>query len=80
MQQDENPSAGRVRHGLLALDTLGKYLPLRVLESGAGFYLGTADEDGPATRESAEYWPTFDAAHEALQHPAGKAWTQRTEA
>lgn len=48
-------------------------LPLQVLKSAAGFYIGTfSDEDGPdgplgpMTRESDRYWPTREAAQEAL--------------
>ncbi len=53
-------------------------LPLQVLRSAAGFYLGTADEGGPVSRESAEYFPTAEIAQRALD--AGPdAWTQRDE-
>lgn len=52
----------------------GYRLTLAVLQSSGGFYLGTADEDGPVSRESVEYWPTEAAARAALD--AGN-WTQR---
>lgn len=54
---------------------LGDELPLQVLESGAGFYLGTwHPTEGPNTRESVEYWPTREAAQNALD---SDNWTQR---
>jgi len=54
-------------------------LPLQVLKSAAGFYIGTADEMGPMSRDSVEYWPTEDQAQTALD--AGRdAWTQREHA
>lgn len=52
--------------GVLAKQCLDVRLPLQVLESNAGFYLGTADEDGPCSRESVEYWPARGAAEQAL--------------
>lgn len=52
--------------GILAKQYLDVCLPLQVLESSAGFYLGTADEDGPCSRESVEYWSTSGAANFAL--------------
>lgn len=62
--------------GLLAREFAGRRLPLQVLRSAAGFYIGTADDDGPCSRESAEYWRTAEAAQAALD--AGPdAWTQR---
>lgn len=54
----------------------GSRLPLQVLRSAAGYYIGTADEGGPVSRESAEYWATREIAQAALD--AGPhAWTQR---
>lgn len=53
-------------NGVLAKQYLDVSLPLQVLESNAGFYLGTADEDGPCSRESVEYWPAHGAADQAL--------------
>lgn len=49
-------------------------LPLRVLQSNAGFYIGTADNEGPVDRKSLEYWPTAQQATEAL---ALGDWTNR---
>jgi hypothetical protein len=59
--------------GLLALTYVGKRLPLQVLRSAAGHYIGTFD-GGPVTRESIEYFPTDEAARHALETGA---WTQR---
>ena len=61
--------------GLLASRTGFGEIPNRVLRSAAGYYIGTFDpEDGPISRESAEYWPTKQAAEAAL---ASGNWTQR---
>ncbi len=62
--------------GVLARQALGVALPLQVLESAAGFYIGTADENGPCSRESVEYWSERGAAEAALRHVA---FTQRME-
>lgn len=61
--------------GYLAKTCLGLELPLQVLQSAAGFYLGTVDPM-PCTRES-EYWPTAEEARQALETGS---WTQRMEA
>ena len=53
----------------------GYRLPLEVLKSAAGFYLGTASKDlGPVSRESAEYFPTQELAEQAM---GSGQWTQR---
>ena len=62
--------------GLLAKAYCSKSLPLIVLPSARGFYLGTSNEEGPCSRESVEYWPTQGHADQAL---ATGMWTQRTE-
>jgi len=62
-----------VRYGQLS-HQFGYRLPLRVLSSPAGFYLGTANEEGPVSRESVEYFTTNEAAEQALD--SGR-WTQR---
>ena len=49
-------------------------LPLQVLKSNAGFYIGTADAEGPVSRDSAEYWRTASQAQTALDN---NAFTQR---
>ncbi|HRL52663.1 MAG TPA: hypothetical protein PLO08_11660 [Alicycliphilus sp.] len=64
---------GRVRFGKLAAEYCAKYLPIQVLESRAGFYIGTADHEGPVSRES-EYFRTRDAAQHAF---AKGLWMQR---
>lgn len=62
--------------GVLALHWCKVELPLQVLQSHAGFYIGTfSDEEGPMSRESEEYYPTREAAVEAL---ASGTWTQKT--
>lgn len=53
---------------------LGHPLVLDVYRSASGFYLGTWDHEGPYTRESVEYWPSREAAEQALTH---HRWTQR---
>ena len=60
--------------GYLALAYTGKRLPLHVLHSAAGHYIGTADEDGPVSRESVEYFRSQYAAEHAL---ATGRWQQR---
>jgi hypothetical protein len=63
------------RFGHLAETFAGCKLPLEVLQSAAGYYIGTFHpEDGPFSRESVEYFPTRQAARDAL---ASGAWTQR---
>jgi hypothetical protein len=62
------------RCGHLAMQFVGRDLPLQALESRAGFYLGTADREGPVTRESVEYFPDREAAERAL---VKGEWTQR---
>lgn len=44
----------------------GTVLPFRVLKSGAGYYIGTYDEQGPYSRESQRYWRTREQAQKAL--------------
>jgi hypothetical protein len=61
--------------GLLAREIGGVSLPIQVLHSQRGYYIGTCDEGGPVSRESYESWPTADQAEAALK--AGPdAWTQ----
>ena len=62
--------------GYLALACTGKRLPLQVRHSAAGHYIGTADEDGPVSRESVEYFRSHQAANHALT--TGR-WQQRLE-
>lgn len=52
-----------------------KTLPLQVMHSSAGYYIGTCDENGlPVSRESAQYWKTRADATEAFRTGA---WSQR---
>lgn len=62
--------------GLLAKAYCNKGLPLTVLQSARGYYLGTADDEGPCSRESVQYWPSQAKAEQAM---ATGMWTQRTE-
>lgn len=59
----------------------GFELKLEVLQSGAGFYIGTFDynpsEYGPFSRESEEYFSSKEEAQQALDN---NTWTQRTSA
>lgn len=66
------PNEG-VEYGRLALAN-GKKLPVEVLRSNAGFYLGTFSESGPFTRESNEYFRKEEQAKHAL---ANGQWTQK---
>lgn len=66
-----------VPNGMLAREHLGLMLELQVMKSQAGYYLGTADDGGPVSRESLEYWPNEHQAENALN---GKQdWTQKLE-
>jgi len=67
------PSSTPVRYGHLAAQ-FGYQLPIQVLQSAAGFYIGTVSDDGPVSRESAEYFPTRPAAEAAI---TSGDWTQR---
>ncbi|QEA38662.1 hypothetical protein FGL86_05960 [Pistricoccus aurantiacus] len=65
----------QVDAGQLAYRELGWVLPVEVLRSAAGFYLGTSNEDDfPVSRESVEYFKTQEQAEQALN--SGN-WTQR---
>lgn len=65
-------------YGRLAHEA-GYRLPLQVLKSVKGFYLGTVSDEGPVSRESQEYWVTEEAAEGALAGQEGVDWTQRGE-
>lgn len=62
--------------GLLALACCGERLPLQVLRSAAGYYLGTSKDGLPFSRESVQYWPNEAAAQVAM---VKGLWTQRLE-
>ena len=76
---EEESARETPRIGWLAKQWGGQELPLKVLNSAAGFYLGTCDEEGPYSRESEEYWRTHDEAEAALDSPDQTSWTQRLE-
>lgn len=60
--------------GVLAARS-GFLLPIRVLSSRAGYYIGTfSDNHGQISRESNEYFPTQRLAEEAFRKGT---WTQR---
>ena len=72
------PQKSNTKTGYLAREFGGLSLPLEVLPSAAGYYIGTLDEEGmPYSRESEEYWKTRGAAEAALNTPSPRAWTQR---
>lgn len=60
--------------GMLASQAGRPDLELQVLESAAGFYIGTFSENGPYTRESQEYFLTRSRAEGALDQGT---WNQR---
>lgn len=60
--------------GFLAFEFGRRRLPLSVLKSARGYYLGTFCDLGPVSRESAEYWPSEEQAQAAM---ASGEWTQR---
>ena len=53
--------------GHLALIHCGKFLPLEVLHSAAGHYIGTRDTEGPVSLESREYFLSYSAAQRAIK-------------
>ena len=59
--------------GQLASAYCGKFLPLEVLQSAAGHYIGTRDTKGPVSRESREYFRSYTAAQRALERGG---WSQ----
>ncbi|UVO20029.1 MULTISPECIES: hypothetical protein [Pseudomonadaceae] len=60
--------------GYLVLTYVGKRLPLQVRQSAAGHFIGTADDNGPVSRESVEYFRSYEAAEQAL---STGHWQQR---
>ena len=63
-----------LQYGHLAERWCKLRLPLEVLSGKEGYYIGTINQDGPISRESEEFFPTREAADEAL---ATGHWTQR---
>lgn len=66
----------RTKVGQLAYSLLKVRLPLQILQSANGYYLGTANDAGPVSRESLEYWPSESDAQLAL---SSGEWTQNEE-
>lgn len=56
-----------VSFGQNALQSTGQKLPLQVLASQAGYYIGTADDEGPVSRESDRYYQTPQQAYDAMR-------------
>ena len=52
-----------------------KDLRIEVCKSANGYYLGVLYEGMPLSRESYEYWPSYEQANEALR---SQNWTQNT--
>jgi hypothetical protein len=61
--------------GKLALEFCKKSLPLEVMKSATGYYIGTSDEGMPCSRESNEYYRTEALALKAFE---GSCWTQKS--
>ena len=75
MNQLNSESVQTVRMmGVLAYEYCNKALPVQVMRSQAGFYIGTSDEEGPCSRESVEYYPRCELAEQALKDGS---WTQK---
>ena len=72
----DTPTGFRPQQFGLQAGGIGRRLELQALRSNAGWYLGTFDDEGPCSRESAEYFPTEQAANAALD---SGDWTQRYE-
>ncbi|MGY3095019.1 hypothetical protein [Pantoea eucalypti] len=64
------------QNGLLAKKFLNMQLPMKVMQSARGYYIGTSDPEtgDPVTRESTEYFRKKIDAENAL---AGNLWTQK---
>jgi len=62
------------QYGQLAHQVCGKLLPLEVLKSGAGYYIGTTEDFCPCTRESRAYFRHAAQAEEALR---SGSWVQK---
>jgi hypothetical protein len=60
--------------GYLTLTYASQRLPLQVRQSAAGHFIGTADDNGPVSRESVEYFRSYEAAERAL---STGHWQQR---
>ncbi|MED8089089.1 hypothetical protein Q5499_20425 [Escherichia coli] len=60
-------------NGILAA-AAGYTLPLEILKSGRGYYIGTQCSEGAVSRESEEYFKKYEQAERALKNGT---WTQR---
>lgn len=60
-------------NGILAA-AAGYTLPLEILKSGRGYYIGTQCSEGPVSRESEEYFKKYEQAERVLKNGT---WTQR---
>jgi hypothetical protein len=65
--------------GMITEEDAKRYSDLRVLQSGAGFYIGTVYDNPegytePGSRESYHYYPTREEAEQALEQ---QSWLQR---
>ena len=60
-------------NGILAA-AAGYTLPLEILKSGRGYYIGTQCSEGPVSRESEEYFKKYEQVERALKNGT---WTQR---
>ena len=69
-----DPTSRKTEFGQLAKEFGGLTLPLEILRSQAGWYIGTRLRGAPYSRESAEYYSTGDEAERALNNGQ---WTQR---
>ena len=63
------------QNGILAA-AAGYTLPLEILKSTRGYYIGTQCSAGPVSRESEEYFKKHDQAEQALKNGT---WTQRCD-
>jgi len=54
-------------NGLIAQKFGGANLPLKVIRSAAGYYIGTEEDGMPYSRESMEYWTDAASAQMALE-------------
>ena len=71
-----NTSTVAFATGKLAFEYCNRRLPLQVLRSQRGYYIGTISDEGPCSRESCEYFKNEQLAEKAL---ASGNWTQKTE-
>lgn len=60
--------------GQLAWLYLGRALPLEILRSANGYYIGTSENREPVSRESIEYFSSHSKAETAMKEGT---WTQR---